>query len=103
MNGFSIYPAFPQTVPDMDVIVVSDSKANPADKYKLIADAPKWNTNIGHPGYLNPAISEIYRSSLVPKMFAQAMSSKMTPEEALTQADQEVRKIFDKWRALGKV
>jgi hypothetical protein len=36
-------------------------------------------------------------------MFTLAASGKMTPEEAMTQADQEVRKIFQKWQDLGKI
>jgi hypothetical protein len=36
-------------------------------------------------------------------MFASVATGKMTPEEALTQADQEVRKIYQKWQDLGKI
>jgi hypothetical protein len=36
-------------------------------------------------------------------MFANATTSKTTPDQAMTQADQEVHKIFQKWQDLGKI
>jgi multiple sugar transport system substrate-binding protein len=102
-SRFYILPTFPQTVPDMPQLLASDSAAKPPDKYKILAGALDWITNYGYPGYENPAIGEIYNSHLITTMFASVASAKMTPEEALTQADQEVRKIFRKWQDLGKI
>ena len=95
--------AFPGAILDLETLVSNRPDTNPPDKYQALASTEEWSTNHGHPGYYNPAISEIYRSGLIPKMFIAAATGKMTPEEALTQADQEVRKIYDKWRTLGKV
>jgi multiple sugar transport system substrate-binding protein len=103
ISRFYVLPIFPQTVPDMPQLLASDSVAKPADKYKILAGALDWMTNYGYPGYENPAIGEIYNSHLITTMFASVASAKMTPEEALTQADQEVRKIFRKWQDLGKI
>jgi hypothetical protein len=36
-------------------------------------------------------------------MFAQAAAGRLTPEDAMQQADQEVQRIFKKWRERGKV
>jgi hypothetical protein len=36
-------------------------------------------------------------------MFAQAASGKLPPEDAMNQADQEVKRIFKKWKDKGKV
>jgi len=58
---------------------------------------------MGHPGYYNAAIDEIFVNRLIPMMFSHVVTSKRAPEEALTQADQEVRKIYDKWRSEGKI
>ena len=102
-HEFVAFPSFPQTVPDLAQLLANDAKANPTGKYQVLEDAANWNTNFGYPGYTNAAIDEIHTSGLIPMMFASAATGKMTPEEALTQADQEVRKIFDKWRALGKI
>ena len=36
-------------------------------------------------------------------MCARAATGQLTPEEALDQADSQVRLIFDKWKARGKI
>jgi ABC-type glycerol-3-phosphate transport system substrate-binding protein len=36
-------------------------------------------------------------------MCAQAAAGKMTPKDALNQADKEVRRIFKKWKDRGKI
>ena len=90
-------------MPDLSQLLAHDPTTEPTDKYQVLEDAADWNAYIGYPGYVNPAIEEIYRNALVPRMFGAAASGRMKPEEAMTQADQEVRKIYDKWRALGKV
>jgi hypothetical protein len=36
-------------------------------------------------------------------MCARAAAGELTPEEALDQADMEVRQIFQKWKERGKV
>ena len=69
----------------------------------LLADAAMWTTNIGHPGHTNAAISEIFDRGLIPTMFARAATGELTPEDALDQADSEVRRIFQKWKEKGKV
>ena len=102
-SEFNFFPVFPATVPDLSALLAHDAKANPPDKYHVLANASKWTTNLGYPGFLNAAIGEIYDKRLISIMFASAATGKMTPEEAMIQADQEVRKIYDKWRALGKV
>ncbi len=72
--------------------------------YQVLANADAWVVNVGYPGYSNAAIAEIMEDAgLISSMLVQAASGKMTPEEALTQADREVRKIFQTWQDLGKV
>ena len=102
-SEYNFLPIFPDTVPDLSTLLDHDPKANPPDKYQVLANAPAWTTNLGYPGYLNAAIGEIFDRRLIPTLFASAATGKMTPVEAMTQANQEVRKIYDKWRALGKV
>ena len=102
-SQFFLLPVFPQAVPDLKALLANDAAANPLDKYQVLADAGDWNVNLGYPGYSNAAMGEMFETRLISKMFAAVASDKMTPQEALDQADQEVRKIYDKWRALGKV
>jgi multiple sugar transport system substrate-binding protein len=102
-SGFQNTPAFPDTAPDLPTIVANDAAPGAPGKYGLLADLANWTTNVGHPGYTNPAISEIYSKGITSTMCAQAATGQLTPEEALDQADREVRRIFQKWRDRGKV
>lgn len=96
------FPCFPQTVPDLQALIASDSKAVPASKYAVFRDVIDWTANLGYPGYTNAAIDEIYNRWVISTMFARAASARLSPEEALDQADKEVRAIFGKWKAQGK-
>jgi multiple sugar transport system substrate-binding protein len=96
-------PCFPHTVPDLQKLCAHDPKATPPDKYKVLSDAGTWTTHFGYPGYTNAAIAEIYNSGLIGKLMGQAAAGKLTPEEALNQADAQVQRIFQKWRERGKI
>jgi multiple sugar transport system substrate-binding protein len=96
-------PCFPQTVPDMQKLYAHDAKATPPDKYKMMADAGTWTTNIGYPGYTNAAAGEIFNNGVIGKLMGQTATGKLTPEEALNQADAEIQRIFQKWRERGKI
>jgi multiple sugar transport system substrate-binding protein len=102
-SGFQNIAACPRTVPDLPELVTKDVAANPPDRYRLLDDVASWTTNIGYPGYSNPAISEIYTEGIIPTMCAHAATGQLTPEEALEQADGEARRIFQKWKERGKV
>lgn len=96
-------PCFTQTVPDLKNLLAHDPRAKPADKYKVLEDSLAWATNVGYPGYANAATDEIFSTWVISTMFAQAASGKLSPEDALHQADQEVRRIFKKWKDRGKI
>ena len=102
-SEFYNFPCFPKTVPDFKTLISKDSKAKPPDKYKVLEDVLDWATNVGYPGYANAAIDEVFSTWVISTMFAQAAAGKMTPKDALNQADKEVRRIFKKWRDRGKI
>lgn len=102
-SGFYNFPTFPQLVPDLKAQVGNDPRAMPADKYRVLEDAGSWTVNVGYPGYANAAIDEIFREWLLPRMFADAASGRMTPEAALDMYAGQVDRIYDKWRAQKKV
>ena len=102
-SGFQNMPAFPDAVPDLAQLVANDANATPTDKYSVLAEGYGWTTNIGYPGYTNAAVGEVLTNGLIPTMCARAATGQLTPEEALDQADQEVRRIFAKWQERGKV
>jgi multiple sugar transport system substrate-binding protein len=102
-SGFYNFPTYPQLEPDLNKLISSDPRAKPADKYKIFTDAAKWTINVGYPGYSNAAIDEIWKGWLIPRMFADAASGRLTPEAALDMYAGQSNKIFEKWRALKKV
>jgi multiple sugar transport system substrate-binding protein len=77
--------------------------STPPNKLKPISTALQWATNIGHPGPANPAESEVFDTFVLPTMFASAATGRMTPQQALDEAHQQVKRIFEKWRAKGLV
>jgi multiple sugar transport system substrate-binding protein len=98
-SEFYNFPSFAKTVPNLVQLVSNDPKASPPDKYKVIADALSWSTNIGHPGYATPAISEIFNTWVVPTMFAKVARGQSTPEQAASEAEAECKRIFARWKA----
>ena len=102
-SEFYNFPSFPDTVPDFKQLLAKDSKAKPADKYKVLGDVLDWATNVGYPGYANAATDEVFNTWVVSTMFARAATGALSPEAALAQADKAVRRIFKKWKARGKV
>ena len=96
-------PSFPGAVPDLSAVVTGDAVAQPPDKYGLLAGAERWTTNMGHPGYANAAVDEVYDRTIVTRMFAVAARGTMTAEEAVMAAEAEMRPIFEKWRERGKI
>ena len=113
------FPSFPGSVAEATVPVAQKPQAgkawleqvtgndpfgsNPPAKLKPISTALEWATNIGHPGPANPAESEVFDTFVLPTMFANAAMDRMTPKQALDEAHQQVKKIFEKWRAKGLV
>jgi multiple sugar transport system substrate-binding protein len=95
-SEFYKFPCFPKTVPDLRNLIAHDNKSNPPDKYKILDDAQDWTTNIGYPGYVNAAISEIFGANIISNMFQKAASGKLSPEDALKEADKKVQAIFNK-------
>ena len=77
--------------------------STPPSKLKPISTALRWATNIGHPGPANPAESEVFDTFVLPTMFANAATGRMGAKEALADAHQQVKKIFEKWRSRGLV
>ncbi len=102
-SQFYNFPCYPKTVADIDQIISHDPQATPADKYQIFKDVSEWTANVGYPGYANSAIDEVFSKWILPKMFAQAVSGKDTLDDALNQGHQEVKQIYDTWRARGMI
>jgi len=95
---FYNFPCFPGRVPDLAELVKKDPKANPPDKYAVLAGAFDWATNVGYPGYSNAAVDEGYSTWVLNTMFARAATGSMSPEDAVKEAEQKYQAIWAKWR-----
>ena len=100
-SGFYYLPCFPDVVPDLKERIANDPKTDPPDKYKVLADAQEWITNLGYPGFGNAAIFEIFLRHVIIEMFAKAATGKLSPEEAINEAEARCKDIFAAWRAKG--
>jgi multiple sugar transport system substrate-binding protein len=97
-SEFYNFPCFPKTVPDLAKQVANDPKGVPPDKYKVLANVLDWATNVGYPGYATAGIDEVFNTFVIPTMFAKAAREEMTPEDALSAAEKEIKRIFEKWK-----
>jgi multiple sugar transport system substrate-binding protein len=84
--------------------MAAQDKHKPRGKYTVLTTiAEKYTTNVGHPGYSNAVIDEIFNKFLIPQMFAQVAQGKTSPADAVSNLDREAKKIFRKWRNQGLV
>jgi multiple sugar transport system substrate-binding protein len=98
------FPAWDPLVPQLEGWLAADPfGSKPADKLAFLAKAKDWSTNIGHPGPSNTAIGEVFGTFLIPNMYARAARGEMTPQQSVAAAEQQIKGIFDKWRARGLV
>jgi len=97
-SEFYNFPCFPKTVPDLAAQISNDPKANPPDKYKVLANVLDWATNVGYPGYATAAIDEVFNTFVIPTMFAKAAQDVLSPEDSARAAEKEIKRIFDKWK-----
>lgn len=95
------FPSFPGSLPDLQQRISNDPKADPPDKYKVLGSVLDWATNVGFPGYATAAIDEVFNTFVIPTMFAKVAREESTPEEAVRVAEQEIRRIFDRWARTG--
>ena len=98
------FPAFPQRVPKLNDWLDSDPfGSKPANKLAVLKDALDWSVNVGHPGYANAAIGEVFGTFLLPNMLARAARGKQSPQQAVATAEGQMKPIFDKWRKKGLI
>ena len=77
--------------------------STPPDKLALLAKALPWSTNLGYPGYANPAEGEIFDTYVITDMFAKASTGTLSPKDAMAEASNRTKEIFNKWRKKGMV
>lgn len=101
------FPAFTSQVPQLfaeDGWLQNDPwGSQPADKLAVLATAPGWTAWPGYPGYANPAIGEIYQTRILTTLVANVVRGQKTAEQAVGDAAENMRAIFEKWRERGFV
>lgn len=96
--------AWDKLTPQLGTWLASDPfGSKPADKLKLLTDATKWSTNIGHPGPSSPAEGEVFSTFIIPNMFARVARGEVGAKQAVLDAEGQITPIFAKWRAKGLV
>ena len=104
-SKFYNFPSFPGAVPFKQIRkLVAQDKHKPLGKYGVLTTiAQNYTTNPGYPGYTNAAFGEMFSKFVIPQMFAQVSQKKMSAQDAVNAADQDIKQIYAKWRKLGKI
>ncbi len=98
------FPAFDKLVPQLPDWLDDDPfGSKPANKLAVLKDALDWSTNVGHRGYANTAIGEVFGTFLIPNMYARAARGRSSPQEAVARTEAQIKPIFDKWRKRGLI
>lgn len=77
--------------------------SQPATKLQVLKDATEWSVNVGYPGSANPAIGEVFDKGILPAMMAAAARGQRTPQQAVADAEQQIKAIFASWRQKGLI
>jgi len=99
------FPAFTSQVPQLfekgGWLNHDPFGSKPADKLEVLRHAADWTGWLGYPGYANPAIGEIYQEHLISAMMASVARGEESPREAVKKTADQMKQIFQKWRAKG--
>jgi multiple sugar transport system substrate-binding protein len=99
-SKFYNFPGWPGAVKNVRKRLAKD----PSGKYVVLDDIAKHATaNVGFPGYSNAAIDEVFNAGLIPQMFAEVAQGKKSAADSVRDTSGEVRRVFRKWRARGKI
>ena len=69
----------------------------------LTTIAAKYTHNVGYPGYSNAAIDEMFNKYLIPVMFSDVSQGKKTAEQSMRDTNAQMKQIWAKWKAQGKI
>jgi multiple sugar transport system substrate-binding protein len=99
------FPTFQNAFPFKAIRKVAAADPHPPrGKYTVLTTiAEKYTHNIGYPGTTNAAVDEVLTTALIPSMFAQVSQGKLSAEDSVRQTQQQVKTIYAKWKARGKI
>jgi multiple sugar transport system substrate-binding protein len=99
------FPSFPGAFPGKDIYKAAAADTHPPrGKYSILTTiASKYTKNAGYPGYSNAAVDEVLSRFLIPQMFAQVSQGKMGAAESVRATASELKRIWAKWKAAGRI
>lgn len=97
-SEFYNFPSFPKAVPDLAKLLAHDERAKPEGKYAVLAKADEWSSNVGHPGYANAAVAEVFGTWVLNNMFGQVCGGGVSPKAAMEEAVEKCRRVWAKWK-----
>ena len=101
-SGFQNTPAFPGAVPDLATLVTNDGGPG-APKCDLLADLATLDDQRRSPRLYQSGDQRDLQQGVRRRCSPAPRPAELTPEQALDQADREVRAIFQSWKERGKV
>lgn len=104
-SGLFSYPSFPGGFPAAELYKVAAADPHqPKGKYSILTTVALEHTrNAGYPGTANAAVMEALNRNLVPYMVARVSLGKASAEESVAMTAWELKRIWRKWKAAGKV
>jgi multiple sugar transport system substrate-binding protein len=98
-------PSFPGAFPPKQLRKVAASDPNaPRGKYTVLATvASHYTANLGYPGTANAAVAEVFDRYLIPQMFAAVSQGKLSATDSVGATTAELKRVWAKWRAAGKL
>ena len=99
------FPSFPGAFPPERLRKAAAADTHPPrGKYSILATvAPRDTCNAGYPGTSNAAVNETLDRFLIPKMFAQVSQGKLSAKSSVRSTAAEMKQVWAKWKAAGKV
>ena len=99
------FPSFPGAYPFKAIRKTAAADTHkPRGKYTVLTTiAEKYTHNIGYPGTYNAAMDEVFTKYLIPQMFAQVSQGKLSAKDSVSQTNAQVKQIYAKWKAAGKI
>ena len=99
------FPSFPGAFPLKEIYKTAAAATNPPrGKYTILTTvASRYTRNTGYPGSSNAAVGEILDRYLIPQMFAQVSQGKLTAADSVQATANEMKRIWARWKAAGKI
>lgn len=104
-SGLFSYPSFPEAFPKAALYkVAAATPTQEKGRYSVLTRVALEHTrNLGYPGTANAAVMEVFSRNLVPFMFARVSQGQATAEDSVAMTAWEMKRIWRKWKAAGKV